>query len=280
MANSRTWSPTLNTVLLVLGVGVLIIVGAALWVNPKGGTKIIARSGEQSVEFNFPKNELNLTEVLDELLAREPGSDTDARVVESVLASHNYYRFPSDHVATAIRRLEESEETGAFARSIRTILYDLAGPFSRPDTFADAPDDRVLLALRDLDEHQPSSPLLVKLWEMSLDLGGLFRLREIKISIQEDDRLKDGTAATCVGSLLLDRAGLISTDMNRGRFIQVRVDEPRPCTPATSEALLSGQKTLLWISPTDMKKLLALATRSVTLDGVIIPMPRNLNNSA
>lgn len=279
MARSTTWSPTLNSVLLILGAGILIIVGAALMFG-KSGFSVVAESSGQRVVFDFPSNELNLTELLDELLARETGADTDARVVERVLASHSFYRFPSDDVATAIRMLEDSDDTGAFARSIRTILYDLAGPFSRPDTFVDAPDDRVLLALRDLDEHHPSSPLVVKLWEMSLDLGGLFRLREIKVSIQEDDRLKDGTAATCVGSLLLDRAGLISTDMNRQRFIEVQIDEPRPCTAAPSEAMLSGQRTLVWISPNDMKNLLALATRSLTLDGFIIPMPRNLNNNA
>src|SRR5690606_20112837 len=163
---TRDWSSDVCASDLVLGAGVLIIVGAAVWADRTGGFKIIAQSGENSVEFDFPKNELNLTELLDELLAREAGAATDARVVERVLASHHYYRFPSEEAATAIRRLEESDETGEFARSIRTILYDLAGPFSRPDTFVDAADGRVLLALRDLDEQKPSSPLLVKLWEM------------------------------------------------------------------------------------------------------------------
>lgn len=274
------WSaPSLNLVILVLGAAVLGIVGAAVYAGQSGFT-VIAQSGDHRVEFDFPEKEMNLTDVLDKLLAGKSNADSEANVVESVLASHNYYRLPSTEAARAIRSLEAGEATREFARSIRTILYDLAGPFSRPDTFMGVPDDRVLLALRDLDEHEPSSPLLVKLWEMSLDLGGLFRLRDIKVSILEDERLKDGTAATCVGSMLLNRAGLISTDGNRGRFIQVQVGEPRPCTPATSEALLAGQRTLIWLSPNDMDDLRASATRSLTLDGIIIPMPRNLSNSA
>jgi hypothetical protein len=100
----------------------------------------------------------------------------------------------------AMRDIEETEATRDAVRAVRTMLYDLAGPFARPATFLEARDDRVLLAIDDLYEHNPASPVVAKLWEMSLDMKGIFEPRDIRISIREDKSLASGVAATCAGT--------------------------------------------------------------------------------
>jgi hypothetical protein len=120
------------------------------------------------------------------------------------------------------RAIEETETTRDVARAVRTMLYDLVGPFARPATFLEAPDDRLLLAVDDLYERNPVSPIITKLWEMSLDFKGIFELRNIRVSGQEDPSLPSGVAATCVGNIWLGKvaqkrscvSGLSPTDMD------------------------------------------------------------------
>jgi hypothetical protein len=168
--------------------------------------------------------------------------------------------------AAEFRGIKETETTRDFVRAVRSTLYDLEGPFSRPATFLEA-DDRVLDAIDDLYQQKPASPLVTKLWEMSLDMKGIFEPRDIKISIREDKSLASGVAATCTGNIWLGRVGLIKMD-DKGTVIGPRIEVPRACgTPR------------VWLSPTDMNNLVGNETfaSGQELHAILTPLPANLS---
>jgi hypothetical protein len=185
-----------------------------------------------TIKLAFDDSRVNLSEFLDQLFKKaESGTDADRRLVSGILQAHGFYRIPSPEAAAELRGTKETETTRDFVRAVRSTLYDLEGPFSRPATFLEA-DDRVLNAIDDLYQQKPASPLVTKLWEMSLDMKGIFEPRDIKISIQEDKSLSSGVAATCTGNIWLGRVGLIKMD-DKGPVIGPRVEVPRACgTPA------------------------------------------------
>jgi hypothetical protein len=198
--------------LIVIIVGA--VVGAAIVVAilyRSGSFSVVAQSqGVGSVEFKFAQNQVSFSEVLDRLLTEQPGSEVDAasrqRLIANILRAHNFYYIPSDDAVSALRRMKETEGTREFMRAVRSLLDDLAGPFSPPNTFVEA-DSRLLQALDDLYNHNPTSPLAVSLWEMNLNLRGIFSPRTIDVSVQVDEGLSDGVAATCTGSPLLGKLG-------------------------------------------------------------------------
>jgi hypothetical protein len=259
-------------------IGVVLVV--AVLFRP-GSFRVVAQGQGTSVEFKFDDSRIDLNEILEQLLKRAD-SGTDAaskrRVIESILQAHGFYPLPSVEAATVLRGMQETEATREFVRAVRAMLYDLAGPFSRPATFLDAPDDRVLLAIDDLFQHKPASPVLAKLWEMSLDMKGIFAPRDIKVSIREDRNLKTRVAATCHGSILLGRVSLLRID-EAGRMVEVRVTEAKPCGPTSPEGLLADQRTTVWISPADMHDLTGngLARSEQDLHAILTPLPKDLS---
>ena len=123
---------------------------------------------------------------------------------------------------------------------MRQLLYDLAGPFARPATFMDASDDRLLLALDDLVANKPSSPLVAKLWEMSLDWKGIFQPRIVKVDIQLDSTLKANVAATCAGSILLEKSAQVANEQG-DVGVSVIISKAKPCA-ATSRSLVRRRR--------------------------------------
>jgi len=182
------------------------------------------------------------------------------------LQAHGFYRIPSPEAAAAFREIKETDTTRDFVHAVRSTLFDLAGPFSRPATFLEA-DDRVADAIDDLYQQKPASPLVTKLWEMSLDMKGIFEPRDIKISILEDKRLASGFAATCTGNIWLGRIGLIRMDDKRPA-IGLRIEVPRAC--GTSR---------VWLSPTDMNSLIGdeAFESGQELHAILTPLPANLS---
>jgi hypothetical protein len=278
--HSAAWSPKLFAFLFVIvGIVIGVITVVAILYRP-GGFSVVAQGSGSSIEFKFAESRVDLGEMLDRLLSPKADGGTDSasrrRLVASVLQTHGFYLVPSPEAATALRRIEETDDTREFVRAVRTMLYDLAGPFSRPATFLDAPDDRMLLAIDDLYERNPASPVVAKLWEMSLDLQGIFALREINVSIREDKALRNGRAATCSGSMLLDKAGLARTA--EGLMVGVRVDVARVCGPTSPAGLLAGKPTKIWMSPEDVANLTgqAISATEKDIDATLILLPKTL----
>ena len=265
---------------LAIAVIVGIVIVVAIFFRP-GGFSVVAQGQGTSLEFKFADSRVDLGDILDQLLKQADGAAdpaTKRRLIALTLQAHGFYSVPSIEAVRTLREIEETDSTREFVRAVRTMLYDLAGPFSRPATFLDAPDDRILLAIDDLFERKPSSPLVAKLWEMSFEMKGAFALRDIQITIREDKSLRSRVAATCAGSILLGRVGVLRTDEEK-QPIEIRVDEARPCVPTSPEGLLAGKKALVWISPSDMKDLIggAVSTNEKSLHATLMPLPKYLS---
>lgn len=283
----------LSLVSIVVGIAVIVIV--AIFFRP-GAFSVVAEGQGASIKLNFADSRVDLSELLDKLL-QQAGSGADAeqkrRLVLSILQAHQFYFVPSVEAVTAIRAIEETETTRDVARAVRTMLYDLVGPFARPATFLEAPDDRLLLAIDDLYERNSVSPIITKLWEMSLDFKGIFELRNIRVSVQEDPSLPSGVAATCVGNIWLGKVGLISIDDEGGPAIGPRIEVAKACGASGGEPP-AEKKLRVWLSPTDMDHLIGNQTSGIgrkettgtganetsmiakELHAILTPLPKNL----
>jgi len=268
--------------LLLFGTAIIVgvVVLTAIFFR-SGGFSVVAEGQGAKLELKFDESRVDLNQILEQMLKQaEAGPDAASKrlLVASILQAHGFYPIPSTAAADALRRMEETDATHDFARAVRTMLYDLAGPFARPLTFQDAPDARVLLAIDDLYERNPTSPVVAQLWQMSLEMKGIFEPRDIAISIREDKTLRKGVAATCAGSILLGKVGQIRTSED-GRLISPRVDVPRACGSATSEAAPVERKERVWLSTTDMNDLIANATSGASkeLPATLTPLPKNLS---
>ena len=263
-----------SVVLIVAAVAAIVII--AIFFRP-GAFTVVAEGQGASIKLNFADSRVDLSELLDKLL-EETGSGADAepkrRLVLSILQSHHLYRIPSVEAVTAIRGLEETGATRDVMRAMRAMLYDLAGPFARPETFLEAPDDRLLLAIDDLYERNPASPVVAKLWELSLDMKGIFEPRDIKISIREDRSLPSGVAATCAGNVWLGRVGLIRME-DEGQAISPRIDIAKACGVSTGEPQRE-KKSQVWLSPGDRNNLIGNETSGKELEAILTPLPKTL----
>lgn len=272
----------LIAVLVAVVVGAVVIV-ATLYRS--GSFSVVAQSqGLGSVELKFDQSQVSLSDILDRLLSEQPGNGVDPvarrRLISNILQAHDFYYIPSDDAVAALRRMKDTKNNQEFMRAVRGLLYDLTGPFSRPDTFMEAPDGRLLQALDDLYKRNPASPLAVALWEMNLNLQGIFNPRTINASIQVDPGLGEGVAATCSGSLLLEKVGILQLVVKNDEpqpMIKVFIQKSRMCELTRAEDLLAGKETTVWVSPSDMKNL--VIDSSSTTNGVhakLLPQPAAL----
>ncbi len=242
-SNSNSGIISWPHVAIILGLGLLITIGIAITAR-RSAFRIIVKGSGQEVVFSFDEDKVDFNDLLDKILSEE---DRKTRLVQYVLRSHNFYYVPSVEVATAISKIEETEETYNFIHALRKLLYNLEGPFSRPKTFVEAGDDRIISAFEDLYIEKPSSPLIAKLWEMSLEWQSLFAPREIKVFIRKDETLEKSTASACIGSLLLNKSALILTT-SKEKFVEVSVNQTQPCQSASPERLLAGEKINIGLS--------------------------------
>jgi hypothetical protein len=252
-----------SLIVLVVGVVVTIALLTAILYRPGSFTVVAQNRGLGSIEFKFNQNQVSFSEVLDALLSEQPGSQVDASqrkaLIANILRTHGFYSIPGDDAVSALRTMEDTEGTHAFMHSVRELLYDLAGPFARPITFSEARDGRLLEALEDLAKQEPASPLVVRLWEMYLNLQGIFSPRAVKASVSIDQTLQAGIAETCNGSPLLEKGGIIQASVKSDEpqsMIKVFVHKARLCKSPTAEEMLSGKEVKLWLSSADMENLL------------------------
>jgi hypothetical protein len=249
---------------IVVAIAAVVII--AIFFRP-GGFNVEAQGQGVTLKLAFADSRVDLSDFLGQLFKKaESGTNEDRSFVSSILQAHGFYRIPSPEAAKEFREIKETEATREFVHAVRSTLYDLEGPFERPATFLEA-DDRVFDAIDDLYHQKPASPLIAKLWEMSLEMKGIFEAREIKISILEDKSLSSGVAATCMGNIWLNHNGLITMEGN-GPGISVHIGMPKACAIPR-----------VWLSPTDMKNLIGDETsgHGRELEAILTPLPRNLS---
>jgi hypothetical protein len=253
-----------SVALIVAAIAAVVI--TAIFFRP-GGFSVEGQGQGVTLKLAFNDSRIDLSDFLGQLFKKaENGTEADRDVLSGILQAHGFYLIPSRQAADKLREIKETETTRDFIHAVRSTLYDLQGPFQRPETFLDA-DDRVLDAIDDLYKQKPASPLVTKLWEMSLDFKGVFELRDVRISVLEDKSLSSGVAATCTGKVWLGHNGLIRMD-DKGPGIGVRIGMPRPCAIPR-----------VWLSPSDMNNLIGEETlgSGQELQAILTPLPMNLS---
>jgi hypothetical protein len=282
-----SFSPKRSTGLVIIVIG--LIIGSALLTailfRPGSFTVVAQSRGFGSVEFKFNQSQVSLGEVLNALLSEQPGSQVNSSerktLIATILRAHGFYSIPSEDAVSALRSMQDGEGTHAFMHEVRELLYDLEGPFAPPSTFAEARDARLLEALEDLARRHPTSPLVVRLWQMNLNLEGIFSPRPVKTVVKVDQTLQAGIAATCSGSPLLEKAGIIQAAVKNDEaqsMIKVLMHKAKLCRSPTAEEILGGQEVRLWISVTDMENLLLRddVAGEPTVKAELLPEPASL----
>jgi len=112
---------------------------------------------------------------------------------------------------------------------------------------------------------------------MSLEWKGIFSPREVPIQIIKDDNLAYGHASTCRGSILLGKSSIIT--IAEKPFIEVNIEEHRPCSPKNSDELLSGERATVWISPDDLRDLDVSELALSETEAGLIPFPKGMTNN-
>lgn len=240
MGSSKVYLVSLFSIAAILVATAVII---AIFFRP-GPFRVIAEGQGTRIEFDFQNSQVDLNELLNKVLQRaNGGSDADRRLVMSILRAHDFYLVPSVDAVHAIQNNTETHDE--VARAVRKMLYNLEGPFARPKTFLDAPDDRLLMAMNDLYAQKPESPIIKTLWELSLDFKGIFKLRDIPVSVRRDNSLSKGKAATCAGNIWLDRVALINIAGAEGRAIGPHFTIAKAC-----------EGLHVWLAPSDIDLLI------------------------
>jgi len=286
--NAQGTNQNIKTVALIVAALVVGAVTMAAIILRPGAVTVDVKSGSNSFSFKVAENRIDFNDLLDCLLSERlsekcsaligqtsnGGDSSRQRVVRTLLQDHGFYHIPSDSAAAALRDIKETETTQKFLQSIRQLLYDLAGPFSRPTTFMEASDDRLLGALDDLADKKPSSPLVAKLWEMSLDWKGIFHPRTVSVTINEDESLQKKVAATCAGSILLEKSAQVSNEQQDG-LTSVTISKAKPCPATSTEDLLAGKPIQIWLSTADMEALQkdTSSEKPKNLKGILVPAP-------
>ena len=141
-----------------------------------------------SLDFGDGKASLEVSsqDSLESIVQRALEKDRDLATGD--LAQLGFHSLESVTLADALRTMKsEDEQSAKVARAIRTVMWNLEGPFAPPLTFAGA-DDRVATALDDLEaalrERGEANALLAELLRRSLKREKLFRTRSFAVDLE------------------------------------------------------------------------------------------------
>lgn len=156
-----------------------------------GGLGYLLLQGDKPGEITFsPTNGITIKLDANDSLASvlDKATQTDPAAVNGILESRRYFRLDSERLVTQLSEIDtRTEKSVKIANRLRHMLWDLKGPFRRPETLRGA-DSRMLAALDDLnqplaDGTEPSD-FLVALWEQYIDQGGIFLQRLFPTTIK------------------------------------------------------------------------------------------------
>lgn len=156
--------------------GAAVALAGVYFVARGGAGGRIAFGGESGVQIDFDKSD-SLADLIDRALA-DPKSDEFL----DLLAGRDIYSLQD---VRWTNRLREIALGGEVQRSVRQLLYDLAGPFSLPGTLSEA-DVRLYDAVREINDTLKNSPLgdnlpangfFTAIWRDQLNQTGVFEAR-------------------------------------------------------------------------------------------------------
>lgn len=264
-------------VALVVGAGITYMILAT------GATGKIKIEPTGAISVDLDPND-SLSDVLDKAIT------TDREATDGILESRGYYQLTSDRLVTVLSEVDTDTDEGAMvARRLRQMLWDLKGPFRRPETLSGA-DRRMMQALDDLDkaiaDADEASDLLATLWERNLDQRGIFLQRQFPASIKMVERAPIGEPriyACSGGPLEVGRVIEIFTEIGSAMAAIEHNPALFSCDdrPISTRQLLTGKVTVpLGLNETAFKMAVdpdgSLGITGVESHATFVLYPRNL----
>jgi hypothetical protein len=264
-------------VALVVGAGITYMILAT------GATGKIKIEPNGTISVDLEPND-SFSDVLDKTVT------ADQEAANGVLESRGYYQLTSDRLVTILSEIDTDTDEGAMiARRLRQMLWNLEGPFRRPETLSGA-DGRMVQALDDLDGAiagaDEASDLLATLWEQNLDQRGIFLQRQFPASIKIVERAPIGEPriyACSGGPLEVGRVIEIFTEIGSAMAPIEHSPALFSCDdrPISTRQLLTGKVTIpLGLNETAFKLAVdpdgSRGNTGVELDGTFVFYPRNL----
>lgn len=257
----------------IVGVTAIIalatIVGLAIF-HRDSGFEMTLGDGDRKVSLDFKDNTVDVGHVLDTMLAETEANASNKELIEALLANRGYYHVTDVRLVSALTELTTDEENSELNGALRSLLYELKGPFAEPNPFAGVRNTLLVDAIMELDPRKtlkddgeatidsksgngasrPINPLMSELWRRSIEIEGIFRPPEIRATIRQGRGIRPGTAVACSDSLLARKQITITTS---GVQKRVMVDAREFCGQAAPNAqqLLAGEREELYLAPDD-----------------------------
>ncbi len=226
---------------------VVVIFSALLYKAEKPGT-LKLQLGDNKLEMTLEGDELSVKKMLDILF-----KDKEAKRESSALLKEfgDYYQ-PTD--PSIVSALEKQNKESEVSKELRTLLYNLRGPFDRSThSFYNVEDVHIVDAIEKLGfDHAVSKELR----EMLIYRRGPFqeKAKGIFISVPAGNRIKKGRAASCKGNEFFRREIRVF-NVQRTNSVSVYVSGSFPCPETDSENPAEISK-LVQLSYDDMKLLI------------------------
>jgi len=239
-------SPTVNAVLVLV---IAAIVVTATYLLARMNKEFSIGIGKEGAAI-LVKADDSFNSVLNKAI------ETDSGTVEAILGQKQYYKLTSVQLVDALRKLDASQpDNQRVSQGLRTLLWDLKGPFALPGTLRGA-DLRMMGAFDDLEEAlkeaEEANHLFTELWRLSLERKGVFKPRLFHASIEIIDAPTDETAFACPGSMLVERLVFIHVVGFDGSLTREVTQNPLlfHCDPPalTARQMLAGGTVRLGLS--------------------------------
>jgi hypothetical protein len=144
--------------------------------------------------------------------------EKNQREVEAILASRQYYNLADANLVDQLAHLDTAKpETKEISNRLRSLLWNLQGPFAIPHTLSGA-DERMRKALDALEttrrETKQANALLVELWKQSLQGEGIFWPRSFDATVEIVRGAPTGTeerriVLVCPGDAIATVSGIV-----------------------------------------------------------------------
>jgi hypothetical protein len=251
------WMPT-GSWLAVIVLAILVL--ALAYLN-KNYTMSFDKDGKFSIDVRA--NEDTLDAVLTKAL------ETNRSAAEKILRGEQFYNINDPDLVDKLANLDASRpETEEISKRLRTMLWDLRGPFAIPLTLTGA-DERMSRALDALEnarqENKSANGLLVQLWKQSLQGEGIFLPRLFDATVEIVHGAEPDKILACPGDAIATLGGIVmSLNVKDGETTishVIELDQPHfHCDgpPLTAEKLLAeGGTARLGLNESTFRRLVS-----------------------
>lgn len=230
---------------------IIVIFSFLLYRSDKPGSFKL-QVGDNQLEMALEGDTLSIKKMLNHLFK----DDEAKRESRALLKEFGSFYLPSDPGLVEV--IEKQDAESEVAKKLRSLLYNLKGPFERSThTFYDVQDVDLVDAIEKLGFDHPVSK---ELRELLIYRKGPFKeqAEEIILSVPSGNRIQTGRAASCKGNKFYRREIRIF-NLQRTNSVSAYVSGSFPC-PENDREVRSDINKLIQISYADMKNLIGTST--------------------